>query len=152
MPKSTRVSTLPEPRSTTRNSPASDSSATSSTAIGTTKSIPTRHHLDSLFPNNPLGSRRARSAEFPEPHDGHAEAQPTNGGRLGHGCGYWSGCDRAGHAIGIGANGPGLINVVYNVGSRGGSSARDHEIPGEYRAVHGKCKGGGEGFSDTRVV
>ena len=99
-----------------------------------------------------LGSRRARSAEFPEPHDGHAEAQPTNGGRLGHGCGYWSGCDRAGHAIGIGANGPGLINVVYNVGSRGGSSARDHEIPGEYRAVHGKCKVGGEGFSDTRVV
>src|ERR1035438_6384632 len=55
MPKSMRVSTLPEPRSTTRNSPASDSSATSSTAIGTTKSIPTRHHLDSLFSNNPLG-------------------------------------------------------------------------------------------------
>src|ERR1022692_2711366 len=60
MPKSTRVSTLPEPRSTTRNSPASDSSATSSTAIGTTKSIPTRHHLDSLFPNNPLLAQRYR--------------------------------------------------------------------------------------------
>jgi len=82
-------------------------------------------------------------------------ARKAQGGRLGAQLpttGIGPVVNRAGHAICIGANGPGLINVVYNVGSRGGSSARDHEIPGECRAVHGKREVGGEGFSDTRVV